>query len=113
LFESKHYAQAIFEAFKAVECYVKEKTGQTLSGKDLMAKVFREDAPIIKLNDLSDQIDRDEQEGFKFLFMGAMVGIRNPKAHSMIDQQDPYLTLEYLAFASMLLKRIDFWSSDS
>ena len=107
LFETGHYAQAIFEAFKAVNNFVKEKTGSSLDGKDLMSKVFNEDTPVIKLNELLNQSDRDEQEGFRFLFMGAMVGIRNPKAHDNIVQADPYRTLEYLSFASLLMKRIE------
>jgi len=107
LFESGHYSQAIFEAFKAVNNFVKEKSGLSLDGKALMSKVFNEDAPIIKLNELLTQSDRDEQEGFKFLFMGAMVGIRNPKAHDNVIQTDPYRTLEYLGFASLLMKRIE------
>jgi hypothetical protein len=43
--------------------------------------------------------------------MGAMVGIRNPKAHDMVQQKDPYKTLEFLAFASLLIKKIDFWQT--
>ena len=35
------------------------------------------------------------------------VGIRNPKAHENIQQSDPYKTLEYLAIASLLMKKID------
>lgn len=107
LFESGHYSQAIFEAFKAVNNFVKEKTGLSLDGKDLMAKVFREEAPIIKLNKLKTKSERDEQEGFKFLFIGAMVGIRNPKAHDNIVQTDPNRALEYLGFASLLMKRAE------
>ncbi|MEA3443042.1 MAG: TIGR02391 family protein [Chloroflexota bacterium] len=53
------------------------------------------------------QSDKDEQEGFKFLFMGAMVGIRNPKAHDNVVQADPYRTLEYLSFASLLMRKIE------
>jgi uncharacterized protein (TIGR02391 family) len=107
LFETQHYAQAILEAFKAVNNFVKKKTGLSLDGKALMSKVFNENEPIIKLNELLTQSDRDEQEGFKFLFMGAMVGIRNPKAHDNVIQTDPYRTLEYLGFASLLMKRIE------
>jgi uncharacterized protein (TIGR02391 family) len=107
LFESGHYSQAIFEAFKAVNNFVKEKTGLPLDGKTLMAKVFDENATIIKLNEMLTESDKDEQEGFKFLFMGAMVGIRNPKAHDNVVQTDPYRTLEYLSFASLLMKRIE------
>jgi len=107
LFKTGNYASAIFEAFKAVDNYVKEKTGISLNGQALMSKVFDENAPIIKLNDLLTQSDRDEQEGFKFLFKGAMIGIRNPKAHDNVVQTDPYRTLEYLSLASLLMRRIE------
>jgi len=107
LFETGHYAQAIFEAFKVVNIFVKEKTGLALDGKDLMARVFREENPIIKLNKLKTRSEKDEQEGFKFLFMGAMVGIRNPKAHDSVTQIDPYRTVEYLGLASLLMRRIE------
>ncbi|MFC1949253.1 TIGR02391 family protein [Chloroflexota bacterium] len=108
LFESKHYAEAIFEAFKAVENFVRETTGLSLYGKQLMASAFNEDNPLIQVTE-AGKINRDVQEGFKFLFMGAMGGIRNPKAHYRIIQRDPYITLEYLGFASFLLKRIEGW----
>lgn len=106
LFNSGHYAEAIFAAFKAVNNFTKRKIGQPLDGKDLMAKAFNEDSPIIKINKLTTRSERDEQEGFRFLFMGAMVGIRNPKAHDDIRQIDPYKALEYLAFASLLMRRV-------
>ncbi|MDP2728949.1 MAG: TIGR02391 family protein [Dehalococcoidales bacterium] len=107
LFRDGHYASAILEAYKAINNLVKEKTSLALDGKALMSQAFSETNPIIKLTKLKTQSDRDEQEGFKFLFMGAMVGIRNPKAHDNIIQTDPYRTLEYLAFASLLMKRIE------
>ena len=107
LFETGHYSQAIFEAFKAVNNFVKQKTGLTLDGKTLMSKVFNEKEPLIKLNKLKTQSEKDEQEGFKFLFMGAMVGIRNPKAHDNVTQTNPYRTLQYLSFASLLMTRVE------
>jgi len=108
LYRDGHYAQAILEAFKAVNNRVKAKAGRTdLDGRDLMAKAFRKEAPILKLAPLATQSDMDEQEGFMLLFMGAMVGIRNPKAHEIVSQTDPNRTLEYLAFASLLCHRID------
>lgn len=103
-----HYSDAIFNAFRAIEVSVKEKTGVSrLIGQDLMAKVFRLDHPILKINPLAKDVDMDEQEGFKFLFMGAMRGIKNPKSHDEIVQKDPFRTLQYLAFASLLAKRVE------
>jgi len=65
------------------------------------------DGAINMVNKGVTQSDKDEQEGFKFLFMGAMVGIRNPKAHDNVVQIDPYRTLEYLSFASLLMRKIE------
>ena len=107
LFKDSHYTDAIFRAFTEVNNYVKAKTELELDGKALMSKVFRVDEPVIKLNNLNTQSERDEQEGFMFLFMGAMVGIRNPKAHDNIIQTDPLKTLEYLALASLLMRRAE------
>ena len=113
LFGDGYYSDAIFRAFTAVCAFVKEKSGSPvdgkgspLDGKSLMSTVFSETKPIIKLNDLLDSSDRNEQEGFKFLFMGGQIGIRNPKAHDNIVQTDPYRTLEYLSLASLLMKRV-------
>jgi uncharacterized protein (TIGR02391 family) len=108
LFESGHYAQSILEAFKTVNNYVKQMTGLSLDGKALMSKTFSEEKPLIPFNELDTQSKRDEQEGFKFLFMGAMVGIRNPFAHEDYSSFiEPHITLEYLGFASLLMGKID------
>lgn len=107
LFKDGHYSQAIFETYKAIEEVVKDKSGLVeLFGKNLMTRAFDENQPRITVLE-SGKFDKDVQEGFKFLFMGASQGIRNPKAHRIIEQKDPYITLEYLGFASFLLKRID------
>ena len=108
LFIDGYFAQAIFEAFKMLEVFVKEKSReQSLNGLRLMARVFDEKKPILKLNDLSSQSEIDEQAGFKFLYMGAMRGIRNPKAHEYIVQDNPFRTLKYLAIASLLVERVE------
>ena len=118
LFKDGHYAQAILEACKELINFVKEKSGKkNLEGKDLMAKVFDFEydknkekitkKPILQLNELITPSERDEQNGFRFLFMGVAVGIRNPKAHDRIIQKDPYRTLEYLIFVSLLAKRVE------
>jgi uncharacterized protein (TIGR02391 family) len=110
LFESGHYAQAIFEAFKAVENFVQDKSGLTTYGTNLMESVFNEENPIIKVPEAGHYY-KEVQKGFKHLFVGASQGIRNPKAHKEIIQKDPYITLQYLGFFSFLLKRIDYWET--
>ena len=109
LFEDEHYRDAIYRAFVEVNNFVKRKAKSQLDGRNLMSTVFRLENPIIKLNPLITQSDKDEQEGFMFLFMGAMEGIRNPKAHENIVQNDPYKALKYLSLASLLIETISFW----
>lgn len=108
LFENGHYSEAIFECVKSLNIFVKEKAN--IDNKDLtnaMSHIFGENNPIIKINNLSNQSEIDEQKGFKFLYMGAMTGIRNFKAHELGDIKDPNIALEYLAFLSLLFRRAD------
>jgi len=107
LLQDDHYAPAVFEAFKALEEYVREKSGRNEYGEYLMSKVFNEDSPILEIKYSRSDTARDEQKGFRFIFMGAMIGIRNPKGHHTIIQRDKARTLQYLALASLLFKTVD------
>ena len=108
LFIDKHYAHAILEAFKSVNNMVKSKSGKTsLDGKNLMTTVFSKNNPILKINRLITPTDQDEQEGYMHLFAGAMLGIRNPKAHDEIVQNNPLLTIKLLCLASLLAEKTD------
>jgi len=108
LYKNGHYADAIFRAFVALETLVRNKSGKKdLEGRNLMAQVFTKGSPILKLNQLADESDKNEQEGFMFIFMGVMTGIRNPKAHGNVVQNDPVRTLQYLAMADLLAQRVE------
>ena len=108
LFSDGHYASAILEAFKEVNNMVKAKSGLShLDGKKLMTQVFSVDSPRLKWSPLATPSERDEQEGFMFLYMGVIIGIRNPKAHDSIILNDKIRAIEYLVLASLLAKRID------
>jgi uncharacterized protein (TIGR02391 family) len=111
LFTNEHYTAAIFEAFKAVEVRGRTLSELDASGQDLMAKAFDEKTPLIKDAIESGRSGEDEQRGFRFLLMGATVGIRNPKGHDLGQQDDPQRAIEYLAFASVLMRRLDDASS--
>jgi uncharacterized protein (TIGR02391 family) len=108
LFASGHYSQAIFEALKAFEVRVQDQSGRhDLLGRDLMAQVFRLDEGSISLTAESGRAAQDEQEGLRFVFMGVMQGLRNPKAHRSTQQEDPQRAFEYLALVSVLFRRLD------
>lgn len=71
-----------------------------------MARAFGGDPPPIALNALETANDRSEQEGFKFLTMGAMSGMRNLYSHGDVEQMSAMDAIERLAFVSLLFKRV-------
>ena len=87
--------------------YVKEKSRRhDLDGSGLMSTVFSKNKPVLAFNDLKDQRDADEQEGMMHLFMGAVLALRNPRAHALPDDS-PEAAVEYIVFLSLLARRVD------
>lgn len=107
LFCDGYYSQSIFESCKLLNKRVQELSKSIKDGKSLMLDVFSVNNAKLKLNDLVSQSDKDEQEGFMHLFAGLMHGIRNPKGHEIVNLRDPYRTLEYLGFISLLFRKLD------
>jgi uncharacterized protein (TIGR02391 family) len=70
-------------------------------------QVFDENNPVLRLTALSNASEIDEQKGYRFLFSGAVMAIRNPRGHEVGVQDDPDTCLDHLAFASLLLRRLE------
>jgi len=115
-FRDGYYKMSIQNAFVEVIDEVKKRTGRPkdnngrdLDGEPLMQHVFGcggTHEPLIKFNDLSTDLERNEQQGLMYLYKG-VVGIRNRKAHLNFVQNDPIKTLEYLSLASLLIRHLD------
>lgn len=110
-FESEQYADAVEAAFKEINTRVKnmylEKNGETKDGADLMFSAFPANNPVLCFDFSTSPFSKDDiQKGYMHMFAGAMMGIRNPKAHAneMITKED---ALRKLAFASMLMYKLD------
>jgi uncharacterized protein (TIGR02391 family) len=102
LYATGHYRQALLDAFIAVDNAVRDKSQLTGSGTRLMETAFSPGNPVLNIGD-----SPDEQQGFLALFRGAMLAIRNPKAHSLNGTHDAQRALEWLSFASVLLRNLD------
>ncbi len=106
LFRDGHHWEAVFAAAKALVNYVKERSGRDdLDGANLVRVVFSRNDPVLAFNDLSDQTDRDEQEGMMHLFEGAVLGIRNPCSHSFPEGPEQR-AVEYISLLSLLAYRV-------
>jgi uncharacterized protein (TIGR02391 family) len=107
LFNDGHYSNAVEDACKILDGLVKIRSGRDdLSGTDLMQTVFSPKNPILKFNDLRTETDRSEQQGMMFLFAGAMLALRNPRAHGIL-QDEPDTALEYIGLVNLLARALD------
>lgn len=108
LFRDGHYKSAAFEAYVRVIEEVKTRSGLPLDGDDLMNQAFacKNRAPVLKFNQLSNDAERDEQQGFMFLFKG-ICGLRNFKAHSNQYFDDPMRAHDYLSLASLMMRMLE------
>lgn len=107
LFNDGHYAEAVENACKVLDMLVKMRSMRMdPSGTELMQLVFSPKTPILKFNEQQNDSEKSEQQGMMFLFAGAMLAIRNPRAHGLV-QDHPENAVEYISFISMLAKSLD------
>ena len=107
-FRSNHHADAVEAAVKALNNLVRLKAGvDDIDGMPLMQSVFGGKDPVLKFNEFADQNDRDEQQGFMFMFAGAVAGLRNPRAHRLMEDE-PQRALEFIALFQMRISSTFF-----
>lgn len=104
---NSYYSQATFEAFKFVDKEVQRHSKIDKTGVDLMMRAFSESAPAIQLTSLANKSERSEQEGYKFLFAGSVLAVRNPRGHEVSLLESPDQCLDHLSLASLLLRRLE------
>lgn len=114
LFLDGHFANAAEDAFIEINARVKKIFHQIdpikpiPDGRDVMNKVFAEgEKAMVEVCDRSTETGNNIHEGTRFMLVGAMSALRNPKAHSnavVITQEE---CVRRLMFASMLMYKID------
>lgn len=109
-YETKHFADAVEAALKeinkVIKDHVKQLTNQELDGATLMNTAFSPKNPIIRLEDLSSETGQSIQQGYMHIFAGAMIGIRNPKAHGNLTI-DALRARHLIYLASLLAWKFD------
>lgn len=106
LFNGGHYANAVEDACKVLDLLVKMKSKRDLSGTDLMQVAFSPKAPVLKFNEQRNDTEKSEQQGMMYLYAGAMLAFRNPRAHGLLTD-DPIEALEIIGFVNFLAKSLD------
>jgi len=104
-----NYFHAVFEAAKSVADKIREKTGLTSDGAELVDEVFGGKEPLLAFNTLQTKTERSEHTGLMNLMKGLFGVFRNTTAHApkikwSINEQD---ALDMLTLASMIHRRLD------
>lgn len=88
--------------------YIEEKKEvKPPDGFELMMKSFNKENGILKFNDNQTTSDINIQEGYMYIFAGAMRGIRNTLVHDndiIVSKED---AMDKLTIASHLMKMLD------
>lgn len=108
----ENYFHAVLEASKSVAQKIRDKTGLSTDGAELVDEAFglgKKTFPILAFNSLFTDSERSEHTGLMNLMKGFFGAFRNPTAHApkitwKISEQD---ALDMMTLASLLHRRLD------
>jgi uncharacterized protein (TIGR02391 family) len=107
----ENFFHAVFEAMKSITAKLRQLTGTTIDGSDLIHQAFgdKHGPPLLAINAYDTETLRMEQRGFMSLLKGLYGTIRNPLAHDPriewdMNEQD---TLDILTMISLVHRKLD------
>jgi len=111
LFKKGEYLNAVLEATKALNEFIKLRAGSTKSEWALVEEAMCGKSPKIQFNSLKTRSQRDEQRGLALIAKGIFAAFRNPKGHEPKDSPavsiEPYDALDQLVTISYIMKRVE------
>lgn len=105
----ENYFHAVFEATKGVAERIRQMSGLTGDGADLVTKAFAGQQPVLVLGPLATESEKSEQRGFANLLIGLFGAVRNPLAHAPktnwpMTELD---ALDILTMVSLIHRKLD------
>lgn len=100
------YRNAVLDAMLALSDLIRQRTGLDADGKALATEAFALARPKLIFSELQTDSGQNDQKGFMEMISGAYIGIRNPKAHSLIHDLDETKAAQYLVTISLFVRRV-------
>ena len=104
-----NYFHAVFESTKSVADKIRDLSGETTDGSELVDSVFSIRNPILIIHNLQTETEKSEQKGFTNLLKGFFGMYRNTTAHEPkimwpMNEQD---ALDVMSLASLCHRKLD------
>jgi uncharacterized protein (TIGR02391 family) len=105
----ENYFHAVFEAVKGVAERLRQMSGLTIDGAELINAALSTRSPLLALNSLTSETEISEQRGIANLLVGVFGAVRNPTGHAPkvvwpMPEQD---ALDVLAILSYVHRKLD------
>lgn len=106
---ANNYFHSVLESSKGLIKRIQEAAGVNYDGQNLMEKVFKDEDPILIINNFQSKSEKDEHRGFRNLLIGIVAMFRNPSSHELkvewnMSEQD---ALDIMAMISYCHRRLD------
>ena len=103
-FLQQNYFHCVLEASKSLAQKIRDKTGLTGDGAEIVDAAFSLNAPMLALNSLRTKSEQREQSGLSNLMKGVFGVFRNPTAHApkihwAVNRQDAVDALTIISYA--------------
>jgi len=105
----ENYFHAVLEAIKGIAERIRNLSGLTTDGAELVNTAFSIKAPFLALNSLKTETEISEQKGFGNILVGLFGAVRNPTAHAPkimwpMTEQD---ALDVFSLVSFVHRKLD------
>jgi uncharacterized protein (TIGR02391 family) len=105
-YETGNYSHAILDAMHHLSDVLREKSGLDGDGAPLVGAALGGQSPVLRVNKLQTETERNIQKGLEQILRGMYQAIRNPRSHEQIeDDKDTADSIIY--FANYLLSILE------
>jgi uncharacterized protein (TIGR02391 family) len=105
-YENRNYTGAIQDTMYFLSDLIRERSGLEGDGVTLVGQAFGGGSPLLKVNQLKTESEKNVQKGIEQLFRGLYQAVRNPRSHGKhSDTEEDAIAI--ILFMNYLVKTID------
>ena len=105
----ENYFHSVLESIKGIAQRIRDLSGLTTDGAELVNSAFSVKIPVLSINSLATETEISEQKGFSNILVGLFGAVRNPTAHAPkiswpMTEQD---ALDLMSLISFIHRKLD------